>query len=117
MKDEIPKKRVVAVFTITVEVHEPEATPTAETLEETTQQTLDAFKEKEQEVEPDLKRVHEWRAFKRYLGPERRARYPERKTHTCSQCGALNRHNNPAKGGCVECRATHIYTDQGGRIE
>ena len=27
-----------------------------------------------------------------------------RKIHTCFRCGAPHRHNNLAKGGCVECR-------------
>jgi len=120
MKDEKPMKRVVAVFTITVEMHIPEGSPAAEKAQETTQQTLsEVFKERE--VKDDQTRAddeaHGWRVFKQSFGPERRARYPERKTHTCAQCGAPNRRNNPAKGGCVECRPSDIFTDQGGRIE
>lgn len=102
-------KKVVAVFTITVEMHIPTADPVVETRqEETRQTTLEEIKD-DQTLEDDLK--HGWE------GPRVHTRYPERKVHTCSQCGAPHRRFRAAKGGCLECRASDIFTDKGGRIE
>jgi len=93
--------KFIVTFNVTMTIETEEERKESKTQSDTVQGSLNDFVEETKDVVPH--------------GPW--TKYPERKVHTCAQCGAPNRHNNPRKGGCVECRASDIFTDKGGLIE
>jgi hypothetical protein len=93
-------------FNVTVMIETEEERKESKTQPDTVQGSLNDFVEETKEA-PEAPSPH---------GPW--TKYPERKVHTCSQCGAPNRHNNPRKGGCIECRASESWwLPEGGLIE
>ncbi len=92
-------------FDVTVKIQGKEPEGVDDTPSENMQGSLNDFPSMQMKDDQTIAddEAHGWKAFKKSFGPMRKARYPERKTHTCRRCTAPNRRFNEARGGCIEC--------------